>query len=104
MGGFRIGSGSGQYSVDISKLQPYAPECTFEGSGRLALMPLVHELIFNLLRGREERCRAIAELMKQDVAGHLPLLEQLIEENHLEADGLQSRLDELLGISESIRI
>lgn len=42
--------------------------------------------------------------MKQDVVGHLPLLEQLIEENHLEADGLQSRLDELLGISESIRI
>ncbi|WP_342546953.1 hypothetical protein NST69_19430 [Paenibacillus sp. FSL P2-0089] len=104
VGGFRIGSGSGQYAVDISKLQSYAPECTFEGSGRLALMPLVHELIFNLLRGREERCRAIAELMKQDVVGHLPLLEQLIEENHLEADGLQSRLDELLGISESIRI
>ncbi|ETT44112.1 MULTISPECIES: hypothetical protein [unclassified Paenibacillus] len=103
VGGFRIGGGSGQYSVDIRTLQPYAPKCTYEGVGRLALMPLVHELIFNLLRGRDERCHAIAELIKRDAAGHLPLLEQLIEENHLKA-GLQPRLDELLGISESLRI
>ncbi|MEK4851229.1 hypothetical protein NST04_15400 [Paenibacillus sp. FSL H7-0756] len=104
VGGFRIGGGSGQYSVDISKLQPYAPIYALEGSGQLALMPLVHELIFNLLRGREERCRAIAELVKRDITGHLPLLEQLFEENHLEAAGLQPRLDELLGITESMRI
>lgn len=103
VGGFRIGGGSGQYAVDIGLLQPHAPKCIYEGIGRLALMPLVHELIFNLLRCREDRCLAIAELIKQNVAVHLPLLEQLIQENQLEAD-LRTRLDELLGISESIRI
>ena len=103
VGGFRIGAGSGQYSVNLRTLQPHAPKCACEGIGRVALMPLVHELIFNLLRGRDERCHAIAALIKRDAASHLPLVEQLIEENHLDT-GLQVRLDELLGITESMRI
>ncbi|WP_405114730.1 hypothetical protein MHH28_10800 [Paenibacillus sp. FSL K6-1217] len=103
VGGFRIGGGSGQYAVDVRALQAHAPVCTYEGIGRLALMPLAHELIFNLLRGRDGRCEAIAERIKRDVGSHLPLLEQLIAENHLEA-GLQARLDGLLGLPESIRI
>ncbi|NQX44825.1 hypothetical protein HQN87_05755 [Paenibacillus tritici] len=103
VGGFRIGAGSLQYAVDVGTLQQHAPTSHYEGIGRLSLMPVVHELIFNLLRGREDRCLAIAELIKGDVAAHLPLLHQLIEENHLEPE-VQSRLDGLLGISESLQI
>jgi hypothetical protein len=103
VGGFRIGSGELQYSVDVGTLQQHAPVCNHEGIGLVRLMPAVHELIFNLLRGRDERCRAIADLIKQDLPVHLPLLYQLIQENHLE-EHLRAKLEALLGISSSIQI
>lgn len=103
VGGFRMGSSDLHYSVDVGMLQQYAPVRNFEGIGLVRLMPAVHELIFNLLRGRDDRCHAIADLIKQDLDTHLPLLYQLIQENHLE-DHLQTKLEELLGIPASIQI
>lgn len=103
VGGFRMGSGEWQYSVDVGMMQQYAPVRNYEGVGLVRLMPVAHELIFNLLRGRDGRCQAIARLIKQDLATHLPLLCQLIQENHLE-DHLQAKLEELLEISTSIQI
>lgn len=103
VGGFRIGCSPNQYTVDIGMLHRYAPVHHEEGIGRVPLMPLAHELLFNLLRGREDRCLAIAGLIRGEPAAHLPLVHQLIRENQLEA-GLQPRLEELLGISSSIQI
>lgn len=103
VGGFRMGSGEWQYSVDVGMMQQYAPVRNYEGVGLVRLMPVAHELIFNLLRGRDGRCQAITRLIKQDLATHLPLLYQLIQENHLE-DHLQAKLEELLEISTSIQI
>lgn len=101
VGGFRIGSSPTQYAVNVGMLQHHASVNYYEGIGRVPLMPLVHELVFNLLRGREDRCQAIAGLIRENLAVHLPLLDQLIHENQLES-GLHPRLEQLLGIALSV--
>jgi hypothetical protein len=103
VGGFRIGRGSLQYTVDMDTLQRYAPVHSYEGIGLLRLMPAVHELIFNLLRDRDERCQAIAALLKQDLPAHLPLMYQLIQENSLQGS-LQGKLETLLEGSTPLQI
>lgn len=95
--GFRIGYGSWQYSADIKRLLAYAPVQDFAGIGLLRLMPAAHELIFNILRGRAERCCRIAAYLRQDLSVHLPLLHSLILDNGLDLS-FQLKLDELLGI------
>lgn len=103
VGGFQVGSSPAQYAVDVSKLQTHAAVHHDEAVGRVPLMPLAHELLFNLLRGRDDRCQAIAGRLQEELAAHLPLLVQLIRENQLEAC-LQPRLEQLLGITPSIQI
>lgn len=103
VGGFKISSGSVQYSVDVAMLQRYSPVHRHDGIGRVSLMPAVHELLFNLLRGRDGRCQAIAELLKKDLPAHLPLLELLIQENDLD-HSLQLQLAALLGQPLAVQI
>ncbi|MEK5238479.1 hypothetical protein NST99_22575 [Paenibacillus sp. FSL L8-0470] len=101
--GFQISSGTRRYAVDVQQLLPHALIEDFNGIGFMRLMPAAHELVFNLLRCRVERCSAIANFMKVNLAVHLPLLQQLVLENGLdEAFGLQ--LEKLLGVSTSIQI
>lgn len=89
--------------MDVQQLLPHALIEDFNGIGFMRLMPAAHELVFNLLRCRVERCSAIANFMKVNLAVHLPLLQQLVLENGLdEAFGLQ--LEKLLGVSTSIQI
>ncbi|WP_340024451.1 hypothetical protein MHI24_04925 [Paenibacillus sp. FSL K6-1096] len=102
VGGFRIGSSSAQYAVDVGMLQAHAPVYYYEGIGRVPLMPLAHELVFNLLRGREDRCQAIVGMIRENLAVHLPLLYQLIDENRLEGS-LLPRLEQLLRLSSSLQ-
>ncbi|CAI6058245.1 hypothetical protein [Cohnella sp. JJ-181] len=53
------------------------------------LMPLGHELIFNLLRGRRDRALETARLMRADPDAHLPVLERLTARHALSADTLR---------------
>ncbi len=98
IGGFEIGHGSWQYSVNIQRLLAYAPVQDFTGIGLLRLMPAAHELIFNILRGRAERCASIAAYLRHDLSAHLPLLQSLILDNGLDLS-FQMKLNQLLGVS-----
>ncbi|MCS7462458.1 hypothetical protein N0M98_20255 [Paenibacillus doosanensis] len=61
----------------------------------LKLMPLEHELIFNLLRDRPDRYEAIARVMAGRYGGWTKALDQLVARNRL-SDALVSRLQRLL--------
>lgn len=101
--GFRIGAGKRQYSVDVHQLQQHAPIHEYTEIGLLRVMPAAHELVCNMLRGRIERCNALAVMMKDNLSAHMPLLQQLVLGNRLD-ESFQMKLDELLGISSSIQI
>ncbi|UQZ32421.1 hypothetical protein C2I18_01935 [Paenibacillus sp. PK3_47] len=100
--GFEIGCGSQRYRVDVHKLQQYAPLNDHTGVGLLRLMPLAHELIFNLLRGRTDRSSMIAACMKAELPVHLQLLQRLCEDNRLD-NNLYGQLNRLLDVSSANR-
>lgn len=84
VGGFQIGRPPFSYTTDVHYLQQHAPLSVISGSGVLRLMPLAHELLCNLLRGRTERCTKIAARMQGDLQQHAPLLHELAERNGLD--------------------
>lgn len=96
---------NGRYDVEVGALlRRYAPTVEI-GTERIPLMPLEHELIFNLLRGREDRYVPIAETVRQRGVDEL-LWQQLQERNALSLDfwkrasaliGLSRRMGERLG-------
>ncbi|MNR07383.1 hypothetical protein D3C85_1234990 [compost metagenome] len=97
IGVFEIGHGSWQYSVNIQRLLAYAPVQDFTGIGLLRLMPAAHELIFNMLRGKSERCECIAAYLRHSLSDHLPLLQSLILDNGLDLS-FQLKLNQMLGV------
>lgn len=96
--GFKVCSGYSQYTVETSLLLKDAPLKYYESIGSLRLMPLAHEFLFNILRGRNDRYESIAAVMKLDITSHLPLLHTLIHRNSLEQSHL-ILLEKLLGVS-----
>ncbi|MFC3745833.1 hypothetical protein [Paenibacillus sp. GCM10012306] len=77
--GFRIYRGLSRYSVDTVRLLRHTSLQVFPAIGMLRLMPLAHEFVFNILRGRVDRYKVITSVMKKDMPRHLPLLQELIE-------------------------
>ncbi|AWB45024.1 hypothetical protein DCC85_12865 [Paenibacillus sp. CAA11] len=75
VGGFEVSADGGMYQVQIEALlYPYAPEVV----PNLKLMPLPHELMFNILRERKDRYLPIAEHMSRQLDVHLPLISSLL--------------------------
>lgn len=101
--GFRMKRASWQYTVDIDRLVAYAPLREVPGIGLLRLMPLGHELIFNLMRGREERCSMISASMQSEMNHHMPLLESLMTANNMDLS-FRLEMDELIGRTTSSQI
>lgn len=86
VGDFRIASSGSAYRTEVGQaLYPHADEAVAEGT-RAKLIPLGHELIFNLLRDRMDRARVIGDLIAADPARHMPVLRMLIERNRLSDD------------------
>jgi hypothetical protein len=94
--GFQICSGRSCYSVETERLLQHAPVGAYSGIGLLRLMPLAHELVFNVLRDRKDRYEAIAAVMNQDMLRHSPLLHSLIGHNIWEASHVRT-LERLIG-------
>ncbi len=89
VGDFRVAAKGSQYTVEVEhRLHPHAHGIELDGI-QMYLMPLSHELIFNLLRDRADRYEAIATVMRQTAECHLPLLLQLLENNRLEDNHVQ---------------
>ncbi|ANA82027.1 hypothetical protein PVOR_13464 [Paenibacillus vortex V453] len=97
VGSFQINSSGSSYRVEIeSLLYQAAPESRIRDAA-VRLMPLSHELVFNVLRDRQDRYEAIGEAILKDKDNHIPLLQQLISRNRLSVEHLEI-LNRLMGL------
>jgi hypothetical protein len=83
VGNFRICSAGSRYHTEVGQmLHPAGDDCQVPG-GRVRLVPLGHELIFNVLRERHDRCQLIGEWIRRQPTHHLPPLRSLLARNAL---------------------
>lgn len=81
VGGFEVKTLDATYVTEVSSvLQEDAVSYQLEGV-TVPVMPLAHELVFNILRERPDRYLAIAEVMRSSLEHHLPLLMKLFIRN-----------------------
>jgi hypothetical protein len=96
VGGFTVHAGGSTYRVDIRDwAQEHGPVAVLDGIP-VRLMPLAHELVFNLLRERTDRLEAISGAMRADLSRHLPALQALLRRNPLSAAHIRA-LEQWLG-------
>ncbi|WP_054957135.1 nucleotidyltransferase domain-containing protein [Paenibacillus dakarensis] len=88
VGGFEIASLGSQYKVKVSSLlYDRAPVYTLQHKP-IRLMPLSHELVFNVLRNRRDRYEAIAKEIRRKPELHLDLLNTILSHNKWDASHL----------------
>ncbi|KOP63850.1 hypothetical protein AMS62_00370 [Bacillus sp. FJAT-18019] len=97
VGGFEVNAEGSSYRVEIDQLLYPAAAARHIQGGTVRVMPLSHELVFNVLRGRADRYEAIAEAMRKDKEQHIPLLQQILSRNQLNEEHKRA-LDQLLGL------
>ncbi|MFD1989769.1 hypothetical protein ACFSGI_07360 [Paenibacillus nicotianae] len=98
VGGFEVRARESYYRVHVEPvLYPAAPVYTLE-AGSIHLMPLAHELIFNLLRDRPDRYEPISERIREQSQDHATLIEQIIQHNGFHPQFMQ-RIRRLAGIN-----
>lgn len=83
VGGFRIVTDSSSYLTEVEEvLAPAACQTKLDSAkGELPLMLLSHELVFNILRSRPDRYRAVADAMAREPKQHAASLGTLIRNN-----------------------
>ncbi|WP_052476372.1 nucleotidyltransferase family protein [Cohnella kolymensis] len=92
VGHFRVRAVRSEYMTEVDDvLYPNADIIHIKGH-QVRLVPLAHELIFNLLRERMDRASVVGELIAHDPARHLPLLYKLLATNHISPDVAQRAL------------
>lgn len=95
--GFEVLVPGASYRVAIEGLiLPYAPSAAVRGAS-IRLMPLSHELLFNMLRERPDRYEAIAAVMRSDLETHLPAMRAIARASALDRVWL-GRLASLLRV------
>ncbi|HZG85231.1 nucleotidyltransferase domain-containing protein [Paenibacillus sp.] len=97
--GFEVRAAGADYRIAIAGAMERHALRAEVGGEPVGVMPLAHELAFNLLRGREDRYEAIAAAMRADPAAHLPALRDIVADNRFDA-AWRGRLTELLGLTE----
>ncbi|MEK5061300.1 hypothetical protein ACFSVM_14230 [Paenibacillus shunpengii] len=81
-GGFEICTEGSFYRTEVELLSSYAIPYSVRGAaGMVKLTPLSHELLFNVLRQREDRYIPIATKISESLEQHLPLIQELIARN-----------------------
>jgi hypothetical protein len=81
VGGFEVRSEGGLYRTEIAEvLASYAVQAEVQEQS-LRLMPLAHEFVFNVLRGRPDRYVNIAAVMRKEPQKHMPLLALILQRN-----------------------
>lgn len=85
VGHFRIRTLQSIYVTEVNDfLYPHCDKVEVNGY-KIPLVPIGHELIFNLLRERKDRAALAAELIIQDSDRHVPVLLALLQRNQLSA-------------------
>ncbi|MBR2563215.1 MAG: hypothetical protein IKE29_01165 [Paenibacillus sp.] len=98
VGGFEVWARESWYRTQIEHvLAPNAYE-THIDSYRLRLMPLAHELLFNLLRGRKDRYIPISLRIREEPEVHQPVMNALIQQN-IWTPRFRSEVEELVGFT-----
>jgi hypothetical protein len=96
VGGFSVHKNGSLYHAEAGYfLKQHALQVEVQGTV-LAVMPLAHELLFNMLRDRPDRYEAIASAMLLKPDQHMPILQDLIERNQWEPEFIL-QLVKLLG-------
>lgn len=97
VGDFEVRARESYYRVHVDRTLYEAAQTIQLDGHDIRLMPLEHELIFNLLRDRADRYEAIAERLRQQPTHHEQLLRQLIDHNGFHPQ-LMQRIFRLAGI------
>ncbi|GAA0135562.1 hypothetical protein YSY43_24020 [Paenibacillus sp. YSY-4.3] len=93
VGGFEIRNGRSMYRTEVSGvLAGYAEQIMLEDVP-IRLMPLAHELLFNVLRERSDRYRAVAEAIRKSPERQMGLLKLLLARNEWEAETVMAVAD-----------
>ncbi|WP_088833436.1 hypothetical protein [Paenibacillus tyrfis] len=97
VGAFEVRAMESEYRVEAAYLaQTHAPAVPYSEGETVRLMPLVHELVFNVLRDRPDRYEAIARVCRvQEPERHRLALDALIARNRFSGE-LVDRLRTLL--------
>lgn len=83
VGGFQIRTGGSRYETEVRRLlYPLGEDREIAGMA-IRLVPLGHELIFNVLRERWDRCEMIGRLVRESPDAHLPRLDRLLDSGSL---------------------
>jgi len=98
VGSFKVRATGSHYEVLVEKLLLPAAKTAAIGGVAIPLMPLGHELVFNVLRERPDRYEAIAETIKADLETHMPLLNGIFAACRL-SDKHVLQIESLLGLN-----
>lgn len=99
VGGFQVTACDSVYLTEVREMLHPACDLIDLGGIGLPVVPLGHELIFNLLRERQDRAEAAGKLIAADPARHIPKLRLLLERNRL-AEGVSGLALKLAGAGE----
>ncbi|WP_080838654.1 nucleotidyltransferase domain-containing protein [Cohnella massiliensis] len=99
VGAFRVGSRNSVYNTEVAAILYPMSDRVRLAAGELALAPLGHELLFNLLRERYDRVETVAGLIRANPEAHLAGLRRLLERNRLASD-VAEEARRLAGIGE----
>jgi hypothetical protein len=94
VGGFEVHALLSDYHVEVSHLLLKYGTTYSIGECKIGLMPLAHELIFNILRQRPDRYLAIADKMRNNPV-YLTPLNKILERNSFDP-AFVKKLNELL--------
>ncbi|WP_123040815.1 hypothetical protein [Cohnella candidum] len=83
VGEFRIETGGSLYRTEVASVLYPEGDSIAAGPHAVRLVPLGHELIFNVLRDRPDRCGLIGRLIREQPMLHMPALENLLKRNVL---------------------
>ncbi|RTE10470.1 hypothetical protein [Paenibacillus whitsoniae] len=81
VGDFQVKALSSRYQVEVSYLAGHLARRIQLSGVEIGLMPLAHELLFNVLRERPDRYEPIAKSMMAEPEKHRPALDALLQRN-----------------------
>jgi hypothetical protein len=86
VGGFEVRAGGSRYRTEVRKmLDPLGENGLVDGQ-TVKIVPLAHELLFNVLRERDDRVELIGTLIREQPDRHIPTLERLLERNEISSE------------------
>jgi hypothetical protein len=85
VGDFCVRARGSVYRTEVNEL--LYPDCDWIAldGATMPVVPLGHELIFNLLRERQDRARVAGRLIAENPSRHMPILKKLLSRNRLAA-------------------